>query len=86
MCLLPSKDTSPSWSADPSAGRGVEYRQAAMNWVPGQQSLSNPCRAHRRSRNKHSRDSPSPLVDTAEPRDTGGSGGRLNSTRQRRRG
>ena len=86
MCLLPSKDTRPSWSADPSAGRGVEYRQAAMNWVPGQQSLSNPWRAHRRLCNKHSWDSASPLVDTPEPRDTGGSGGRLNPARQRRPG
>lgn len=38
VCLLPSEDTRPSRSGDPSAGRGVKYRRAAVNWIPGPQS------------------------------------------------
>lgn len=44
VCLLPSEDTRPSRSGDPSAARGVKYRHAAVNWIPGPQSQQTPGR------------------------------------------
>ena len=53
VCLLPSEDTRPLWSGDPSAGRGVKCRE--LDTWPA--VSADPWRAHRRSCDKHSRDS-----------------------------